>query len=106
MTIRPLVYDLSTSSVRQTREGESKEFRLKTTSKLPILNKTCLLPSIPQGDLVFNSAMVFSSEGGMNITNLISVTIDGNLATLHFLDDSWDFTGDFAVVSYLEAIFL
>lgn len=78
-------------------------FELKTTEKMPIANKKCLLPSIPNGDLFLNMALIYDCEGGNNFTTNISLTIEGDNAFLNLLDN-WDFTGDFAVVSYLHEV--
>lgn len=75
--------------------------QLVTTSKLPIINKQCELPSTPLGGvLVFNMARVFWLIQGEEVMGeLESVKVMGT--TLHFLDSQVDLTGCKAMVSYL-----
>lgn len=81
---------------------------LVTTPMLPIINNRCNLPSQPIGDLVFNMALVFTLApvgqeqfGQFVMEEHDDVVIDSVAQQIHFLDTYYDFTGKYAVVSYL-----
>lgn len=75
--------------------------KITATKKLPIIGNRCELPSIPLGDFVNNTAQVFDSNNVVEDHNEIALEMVGDTPYLVFLDKEYDFTGKFAVVSYL-----
>jgi len=79
---------------------------LITTPMLPIINNYCALPREPIGDLVFNMALVFTVDVNDQFVmeEHDQVMIIKGTQNIKFLDQEYDFTGKYAVVSYLSKI--
>lgn len=79
---------------------------LITTPMLPIINNYCDLPREPIGDLVFNMALVFTMDINeqfvMEEHDQVMIINAGK--KIKFVDKGYDFTGKYAVVSYLSKI--
>ncbi len=78
-----------------------------TTPKMPIVNYDCLLPSRPIGNFVLGIAQVYVPYGDGHFVmethdNITLVIVNGDYF-LRFLDTTYDYTGCYAVVTYIEA---
>lgn len=79
--------------------------QLVTTSLMPIIDNECKLPSQPIGDLAFNLAMVFTEQDGRYLMEEHDqIMIIPDVEKIRFLDAEYDFSGKYAVVSYLAKI--
>jgi hypothetical protein len=77
---------------------------LITTEKILIENNRMLLPSQPDGQLVFNAAMVYGADGVVEIYDEISVEQIEQQFFAKFDDAVTDVNGRLGVVSYLSKV--
>ncbi len=89
--------------------GTSANIGCITTARMPIINHVCALPSQPIGDFIFNTANVFvpwedTDEFVMEIHDEIMLDAIGDEWVLRFVNTNNDFTGCFAVVSYVGVL--
>jgi hypothetical protein len=80
-----------------------------TTPKMPIIDYVCILPSKPMGSFFLNIANVYipwedTGEFAMEMHQDIMLDIVGNDYVLRFTNTSEDYTGCFAVVSYIGVV--
>jgi hypothetical protein len=91
------------------RGGASTNLACITTDRMPIIDRVCILPSRPLGNFIFNQAyiyMPYGTDGDFCVEIYSDIALDkiGDNYVMKIMDTSSDFTGCFAVVSYVGAL--
>ena len=104
VTVSPVTHSVIINGVRGVNN-----ITCVTTEKMPIIDYVCVLPSKPTGNFIFNTANVYvpygtAGELTMEIHEDIMLDVVNAAYVLRFTDTSHDYTGNFAVVSYLGVV--
>jgi hypothetical protein len=91
------------SGLKGNKGLDGRNFALVSTQRTEIVGNRILLPSKPEGDLLFNMMMVFDTNGDCGEYDDVSVFLSSDGASYAVLNEQEIIAG-FGVVSYLTKV--